>query len=152
VESKHLSDARVGRLNLNSQPFTCLCGGDTVGTPTSFDVIIFRHLFEPRHRPLAPPSAVGSVARFGRTSRDGSTPRRRLNSRLRFCIRATSTSFPSFAIQAKRTRFSPAGPMLLTHTLRSPCSSLRASSVSKASLPQRCLALLSSNSPLSANR
>ena len=52
-----------------------------------------------------------------------------------------------FMMAAKRTRFSPAGPIWATSALGSPTSSLRRRSASAVTLPQRWLAGRSSAWP-----
>src|SRR3990170_2998584 len=57
-----------------------------------------------------------------------------------------------FMIAAKRTRFSPAGPICAISTFSSPISFLRRLSTSAVTLPQRCLAGRSSALPSLSQR
>ena len=57
-----------------------------------------------------------------------------------------------FMMAAKRTRFSPAGPIWAISTFWSPSSSLMSASTSPVTLPQRCLAGRSSALPSLSQR
>ena len=58
-----------------------------------------------------------------------------------------ATSFRSLTMQAKRTRFSPAGPIWATRMRGSPSSARIASSTSPVIFPQRCAASRISTAP-----